>query len=375
MLAEGRFRRGDLARASSAVATRLRSTTTSCRRSSPGPAPRSWSAASASTSSVPRCSPTAPTSRRRGGCRSILHADQLFCQLFSEPDAGSDLAAVSTRRRAGRRRLGAPRAEGVDLLRPVRRLGPLPRPHRSGGTEAQGHLAPSWSTCERRGVDIRPLAPDHRRSPTSTRCSSTRRSWPTTSSSGPSTGGWAVAGLDAHPRAGHQPPPARHPHPAARRAGAPGRRPRPARRSPTRPPTRPGVRRGPAVPAPELALAVELANTAASSGAEAATAKLYWSEMSQRLHATGAARARRRGPAVAGGRPTTRATVGGSGRGCTTGRRRSSPAPTRSSATSSASERSASPASPDQRSRPHERCNRVRHDHLRGRRGLWPRSP
>jgi alkylation response protein AidB-like acyl-CoA dehydrogenase len=28
---------------------------------------------------------------------SILDADQLFCQLFSEPDAGSDLAAVSTR--------------------------------------------------------------------------------------------------------------------------------------------------------------------------------------------------------------------------------------------------------------------------------------
>ena len=28
---------------------------------------------------------------------SILPAEQLFCQLFSEPDAGSDLAAVSTR--------------------------------------------------------------------------------------------------------------------------------------------------------------------------------------------------------------------------------------------------------------------------------------
>lgn len=28
---------------------------------------------------------------------SILNADQLYCQLFSEPDAGSDLAAVSTR--------------------------------------------------------------------------------------------------------------------------------------------------------------------------------------------------------------------------------------------------------------------------------------
>ena len=27
----------------------------------------------------------------------ILPAEQLFCKLFSEPDAGSDLAAVSTR--------------------------------------------------------------------------------------------------------------------------------------------------------------------------------------------------------------------------------------------------------------------------------------
>ena len=95
------------------------------------PGPPSWSAASASTSSARRCSPTAPTSSRRAGSRRSSRADELWCQLFSEPGAGQRP-----------RRRSSTRAERVDggwvlngqkvwtSLRAVRRLGPVPRPHR-----------------------------------------------------------------------------------------------------------------------------------------------------------------------------------------------------------------------------------------------------
>ncbi len=84
-------------------------------------------------------------------------------------------------------------------------------------------------------------------------------------------------------------------------------------------------------------------------GPEGSTLKLYWSEMSQRLHRLALDVL---GPAAALARPaptTTRATANGSGRGSTTRPRRSSPAPTRSSARSWASACSACRANQPQR--------------------------
>ena len=109
------------------------------RASSRTPDRRTRRTASRRASSRRRSTSSERPSRQQTLVPRFLAAEQLCCQLFSEPGAGSDLASLALPRRARRRRVGRQRAEGVELGRAVLAVGRADRPPRSGRRQAQGH--------------------------------------------------------------------------------------------------------------------------------------------------------------------------------------------------------------------------------------------
>ena len=78
--------------------------------------------------------------------RRILTGEDTWCQLFSEPGSGSDLAGATTRAELQGQHVDRQRPEGVDHQRAQGAIRPAARAHRLGRAEARGPVAISCST-------------------------------------------------------------------------------------------------------------------------------------------------------------------------------------------------------------------------------------
>ena len=94
---------------------------------------------------------------KRFWLRPLASTEDIWCQLFSEPGAGSDLAGLATSAVQRRRRVGHQRPEGVDQPRPPGPVGPAARPHRSRTCAKHKGLTYFVIDMHGPGVETRPL--------------------------------------------------------------------------------------------------------------------------------------------------------------------------------------------------------------------------
>ena len=97
--------------------------------------------------------------QRRRYIPSILSAQEIWCQGFSEPDAGSDLASLRTRAVEHGRALRRQRSEDVGVVGPVRPLVRRARPDRGRGGGRPRHKGISMLIVDMHspGVEVRPM--------------------------------------------------------------------------------------------------------------------------------------------------------------------------------------------------------------------------
>ena len=95
--------------------------------------------------------------QKRAYVGPTIRGDIIWCQGYSEPGNGSDLANAQTKAELQGRVLGGERPENLDQFRPLRRHDVPAVPHRAGQAETRGPVLSSAVDGQSPGIDRRPL--------------------------------------------------------------------------------------------------------------------------------------------------------------------------------------------------------------------------